>query len=171
MCPPTSCRRPAIKKEIIRQTMLISVQNFMAAFVGNVINLKILGSMWASTPTNYDFIELCRWSSTPTDCAFIELHRGSSTPTNCDFIELCRWSSTPTNCDFIELCRWASTPTDCAFIKLHRASSTPTDCALIVSLCSVDFHTYRMVKFPYHTEKILCNFFALQRKITDSFLP
>ena len=36
--------------------MLISVQNFVAAFLSNVINLKlyakILGSMWASTPTN-----------------------------------------------------------------------------------------------------------------------
>ena len=28
-----------------------------------------------------------------------------------------------------------------------------------------------MVKFPYHTEKILCNFFTLRRKITDYFLP
>ena len=81
------------------------------------------------------------------------------------------WASTSTNCAFIKLRRRSSTPTDCAFIKLHRRSSTPTDCALIVSLCSVDFHTYRMVKFPYHTEKILCNFFALRRKISDSFLP
>ena len=110
--------------------MLISVQNFEAAFVGNVINLKlfakILGSMW---------------------------------------------SSTPTNCYFIELCRWSSTPTNCAFIKLHRASLTPTDCALIVSLCSVDFHTYRMVKFPYHTEKILCNFFCFAAKNHRLFSP
>ena len=57
------------------------------------------------------------------------------------------WASAPTNCDFIELCRWSSTPTDCAFIELRRR-----------------------VRFPYHTEKILCNFFALRRKITDYFL-
>ena len=119
---------------------------FVAALLSNVINLKlfakILGSMWASTPTDYAFIELCRRSSTPT------------------------------NCDFIELRRWSSTPTDCAFIELHRGSSTPTDCAFFVSLCSVDFHTYRMVKFPYHTEKNLCNFSdALRQKITDSFQP
>ena len=34
---------------------------------GNVINLmlfaKALGSMWASTPTNCDFIELCRMAA------------------------------------------------------------------------------------------------------------
>ena len=43
---------------------------------GNVINLmlfaKTLGSMWASTPTDCAFIELCRRTSTPTKCAFIE---------------------------------------------------------------------------------------------------
>ena len=51
----------------------------MSALVGNIINLrlfaKILGSMWASTPTDCAFIELCRRSSTHTDYAFIELCR------------------------------------------------------------------------------------------------
>ena len=28
-----------------------------------------------------------------------------------------------------------------------------------------------MVKFPYHTEKILCIFFCFAAKITDYFLP
>ena len=44
-----------------------------APLKGNVINLrlfaKFLGSMWASTPTDCDFIELRRRSSTPTDYA------------------------------------------------------------------------------------------------------
>ena len=48
---------------------------FLAALLSNVIILrlfaKILGSMWASTPTDCAFIELRRRSSTSTDCALI----------------------------------------------------------------------------------------------------
>ena len=48
---------------------------FVAALLSNVIILrlfaKILGSMWASTPTDCGLIELRRRSSTSTDCALI----------------------------------------------------------------------------------------------------
>ena len=48
---------------------------FLATLLSNVIILrlfaKILGSMWSSTPTKCDFIELRRRSSTSTDCALI----------------------------------------------------------------------------------------------------